>query len=218
MTRCRRVDDGTAALVPVDEEAGFLMTEKRSGLPVLEFADQRSFERWLTAQPADAVGVWIKFARQAATRSKLTKAEAIDAALCHGWIDGKLEKYDTEHWLVRFTPRTSRSKWSALNRDRALTLIKAGRMRPAGLAQIEAAKADGRWKSAYAPASRAEVPTDLQKALDNKPKAAAFFATLNSRNRYAILYRIGNVKKAETRARKIAEFVAMLERGETIHG
>ena len=158
------------------------MTEKRSGLPVLGFADQRSFERWLAAQPADAVGVWIKFAKKAATRAKLTKAEAIDAALCHGWIDGKLEKYDNQHWLVRFTPRKSRSKWSALNRNRALTLIKEGRMRPAGFAQIEAAKADGRWDGAYAPASWAEVPIDLQKALDNNPKASAFFATLNSRN------------------------------------
>ena len=124
------------------------MTEKRSGLPVLGFADQRSFERWLAAQPADAVGVWTKFAKKAATRAKLTKAEAIDAALCHGWIDGKLEKYDNQHWLVRFTPRKSRSKWSALNRNRALTLIKEGRMRPAGFAQIEAAKADGRWDRA----------------------------------------------------------------------
>jgi len=177
-------------------------------LPVLGFADQRSLERWLAAQPPDAVGVWIKFAKKAATRAKLTKAKAIDAALCHGWIDVKLERYDDQHW----------SKWSALNRNRALTLIKEGRMRPAGFAQIEAAKADGRWEGAYAPASRAEVPIDLQKALDNNPKASAFFATLNSRNRYAILYRIGNVKKAETRARKIAEFVAMLERGETIHG
>jgi uncharacterized protein YdeI (YjbR/CyaY-like superfamily) len=150
------------------------------------------------------VGVWIKFAKKAATRAKLTKAKAIDAALCHGWIDGKLEKYNDQHWLVRFTPRKSRSKWSALNRNRALTLIKEGRMRPAGFAQIEAAKADGRWEGAYAPASRAEVPIDLQKALDNNPKASAFFATLNSRNRYAILYRIGNVKKAETRARKEA--------------
>jgi uncharacterized protein YdeI (YjbR/CyaY-like superfamily) len=193
------------------------MTEKRSGLPVLGFADQKSFETWLAAQPADAAGVWIKFAKKAATTATLTKAEAIDAALCHGWIDGKLEKYDDQHWLVRFTPRTSRSKWSARNRDRALALIKEGSMRPGGLAQIEAAKADGRWDGAYAPASRAEVPVDLQEALDNNPKASAFFATLNSRNRYAILYRIGNVKKAETRARKIAEFVAMLARGETIH-
>ena len=194
------------------------MTEKRSGLPVLAFVDQRSFERWLAAQPADAAGAWIKFAKKAARGATLTKAEAIDAALCHGWIDGKLERYDDQYWLVRFTPRKSRSKWSALNRDRALMLIKEGRMRTAGLAQIEAAKADGRWDSAYAPASRAEVPVDLQKALDNNPKASHFFATLSSRNGYAILYRIGNVKKTETRARKIAEFVAMLEGGETIHG
>jgi uncharacterized protein YdeI (YjbR/CyaY-like superfamily) len=194
------------------------MTEKRSGVPVLAFADQRSFERWLAAQPADAAGVWIKLTKKMATGAKLTKAEAIDVALCHGWIDGKLEKYDDRHWLVRFTPRRARSKWSALNRERALALIKEGRMKPAGLAQIEAAQADGRWEGAYAPASRAQVPSDLQNALDNNPKASAFFKTLNSRNRYAILYRIGNVKKAETRARKIAEFVAMLERGETIHG
>ena len=194
------------------------MTEVRSGLPVLGFADQRALERWLAAQPPDAVGVWVKFVKKAATRAELTKTEAVDAALCHGWIDGKLEKYDNQHWLVRFTPRKSRSTWSALNRNRALTLIKEGRMKPTGLAQIEAAKADGRWERAYAPASRAEVPIDLQKALDNNPNASAFFATLNSRNRYAILYRIGNVKNAETRARKIAEFVAMLKRGETIHG
>src|SRR5580692_3550113 len=110
------------------------MIEKRSGLPVLGFADRRSFEKWLAAQPADAVGLWIKFAKKAATTTSLTKAEAIDAALCHGWIDGKLDKYDDRHWLVRFTPRTPRSKWSELNRERALALIKERRMRPAGLA------------------------------------------------------------------------------------
>ncbi len=192
--------------------------EMRSGLTVLGFANQKAFEKWLAAQPGDAPGVWIKFAKKTAARTTLTKADAIDAALCHGWIDGKLETYDEEHWLVRFTPRKPRSKWSALNRNRALALIKADRMRPAGLAQIEAAKADGRWESAYAPASRAEVPDDLQKALDKNPKAAGFFATLSSRNRFAILYRIGAVKKAETRARKIAEFVTMLARGETIYG
>jgi uncharacterized protein YdeI (YjbR/CyaY-like superfamily) len=200
-------------------KTGPYMMENRSGLPVLGFADQRSFETWLASQPVDAVGVWIKFAKKAAAaRAKLTKTEAVDAALCHGWIDGKLEKYDDQHWLVRFTPRKSCSKWSALNRDRAQTLIKEGRMRPAGFAQIEAAKADGRWEGAYAPANRAEVSIDLRKALEKSPKAFAFFATLSSRNRYAILYRIGIVKRAETRARKIAEFVAMLERGETIHG
>jgi uncharacterized protein YdeI (YjbR/CyaY-like superfamily) len=193
------------------------MTETRSGLSVLRFANPGEFKTWLAKQPREAPGLWIKFAKKTATSATLTKAEAIDLALCHGWIDGKIDKYDDMHWLVRFTPRKPRSKWSALNRKRALELEKEGRMRPAGLAQIEAAKADGRWDNAYAPAGNAEVPDDLQKALSKSPKAAAFFATLNSKNRFAILYRIGTVKKAETRTRKIAEFVAMLERGETIH-
>ncbi|HVI99218.1 MAG TPA: YdeI/OmpD-associated family protein [Sphingomonas sp.] len=148
----------------------------------------------------------------------LSKAEAIDAALCHGWIDGQLDKYDDASWIVRFTPRRRGSKWSQANRTRALELIDAGRMSPGGLAEIEAARADGRWAAAYASASRAEVPADLQAALDRAPAADAFFATLTGANRYAILYRIGTAKKPETRARRIAQFVAMLERGETIHG
>ena len=138
--------------------------------------------------------------------------------LCYGWIDGRLDKYDSESWLVRFTPRRPRSKWSEVNRKRALELISTGRMQPSGQLEIDRAKADGRWEAAYAPASKAEVPPDLQDALDANPKAAAFFATLTGANRYAILYRIGAVKKAETRARKIGDFVGMLERGETVHG
>ena len=194
------------------------MGERRSGLPVLAFAHVEALEVWFASQPGDAPGIWIKLAKKAAPRATLTKAEAIDAALCHGWIDGKLEKYDDVYWLIRFTPRRSGSKWSLVNRKRALDLIEQGRMRPKGLAQIETAKADGRWDAAYAPASTADVPGDLRDALNQNPKAAAFFKTLSSRNRYAILYRIGAVKKSETRMRKIAEFVAMLERGETIHG
>lgn len=197
---------------------GPAVTEGRAGLPILEFTDQTAFADWLAAQATDAPGVWLKLAKKGADATTLTKAEAIDAALCHGWIDGQLDKYDDVHWLVRFTPRKPRSKWSEVNRTRATQLIKANRMRPAGLAQINAARADGRWKSAYAPASTAEVPPDLQLALDRNPKAAAFFATLKGANRYAILYRVGAAKKAETRARKIAEFVSMLERGETVHG
>jgi uncharacterized protein YdeI (YjbR/CyaY-like superfamily) len=193
------------------------MTETRSGLSILRFANPGEFKTWLAKQPRAAPGLWIKFAKKTATSATLTKPEAIDLALCHGWIDGQIDKYDEMHWLVRFTPRKPRSKWSALNRKRALELEKEGRMRPAGLAQIEAAKADGRWDSAYAPAKTAEIPDDLQKALNKSPKAVAFFATLNSRNRFAILYRIGAVKKAETRTRKIVEFVAMLERNETIY-
>ena len=194
------------------------MSERRSGLPVLAFPRVEALEAWLASQPGDAPGIWIKLAKKAAPRATLTKAEAVDAALCHGWIDGKLEKYDDVYWLIRFTPRGSRSKWSQVNRKRALDLIEQGRMRPKGLAQIEAARADGRWDAAHAPASAADVPGDLRDALNKNPKAAAFFKTLSSRNRYAILYRIGAVKKSETRMRKIEEFVAMLERGETIHG
>jgi uncharacterized protein YdeI (YjbR/CyaY-like superfamily) len=194
------------------------MAERRSGLRVLAFAHVEALEVWFASQPGDAPGIWIKLAKKAAPRATLTKAEAIDTALCHGWIDGKLEKYDDVYWLIRFTPRRSGSKWSLVNRKRAVDLIEQGRMRPAGLAQIDAARADGRWDAAYAPASTADVPGDLRDALNQNPKAAAFFKTLSSRNRYAILYRIGAVKKSETRMRKIAEFVAMLERGETIHG
>ena len=194
------------------------MTEVRSGLPIIGFADQKELDDWLTGQPADAAGVWIKFAKKGGGKSGLSRVEAIDAALCHGWIDGQLNKYDDTHWLVRFTPRKPRSKWSEVNRTRALQLIEGGRMSKTGLAQVNAARADGRWNSAYAPASTAEVAPDLQEALDQSPRAAAFFATLTGANRYAILYRIGAVKKPDTRARKIATNIAMLERGETIHG
>jgi uncharacterized protein YdeI (YjbR/CyaY-like superfamily) len=191
--------------------------EIRAGLPVLAFADQAAFEAWLADAPPDTPGLWLKLAKQGSGLASLTKAEAIDAALCHGWVDGQLNPYDDLCWLVRFTPRKPRSKWSQKNRERAEQLIAEGRMRPRGLAEVEAAKADGRWAAAYASASRAEVPADLQAALDANPKASAFFATLTGANRYAILYRIGTVKRPETRARKIAEFVAMLERGETFH-
>jgi uncharacterized protein YdeI (YjbR/CyaY-like superfamily) len=194
------------------------VTETRSGLPVLTFRNAQSFETWLAQQPAHASGAWLKLAKKSAGERGLTKAEAIDAALCHGWIDGQLDRYDDTHWLVRFTPRKARSKWSQVNRKRADELVAEGRMREAGLAQIEAARADGRWAAAYAPASRATVPADLQHALDANPAAASFFATLKGANRYAILYRISSVKRPETRARKIADYVAMLKRGETIHG
>lgn len=194
------------------------MSEQCAGLPILAFTDAEALHRWLESQPESSPGVWIKFAKAASGIPSVTRAQAIDAALCHGWIDGQLDKYDHRHWLVRFTPRTARSKWSQLNRKRAAELLEAGQMRPRGIAQIEAARRDGRWEAAYAPASKAEVPPDLQAALDQSPDAAAFFATLTGANRYAILYRIGAVKKPETRARKIAQFIAMLERHDTVHG
>jgi len=194
------------------------MTEERAGLPIIAFNDLAALERWLEAQPADSPGLWIKLAKAGSGMASVTKAEAIDAALCHGWIDGQLDKYDDAFWLVRFTPRKARSKWSQVNRARAQELIEAGRMRAQGMAQIEGARADGRWDAAYAPASKAQVPRDFQAALDKSPEAAAFFSTLTGANRYAILYRIEAAKKPETRARKIATFIAMLERRETVHG
>jgi len=194
------------------------VSETRNGLPILAFADPAALDAWLAAQPPESPGLWLKLAKKGSGIAGPSKAEAIDLALCHGWIDGQLNPYDERTWLVRFTPRRAGSAWSQVNRARAEALIAEGRIRPAGLAEVESAKSDGRWAAAYAPQSRAEVPADLQAALDSSPEAAAFFATLTGANRYAILYRIGAVKKAETRARKIAQFVAMLERGETVHG
>jgi uncharacterized protein YdeI (YjbR/CyaY-like superfamily) len=194
------------------------MTEMRNGLPILSFADAEALDAWLEAAGPAHGGIWLKLAKAGSGIASVAKREAIDAALCHGWIDGQLGKYDEWSWLARFTPRRARSAWSAVNAKRAEELAAAGRMRAAGLAEVEAAKADGRWQAAYAPQSKAEVPDDLQAALDASPKAAAFFAELKGANRYAILYRIGAVKKPETRARKIGQFVAMLERGETVHG
>ena len=191
--------------------------ELKAGLQVLPFADLAAFEAWLAVQPRDARGLWVMFAKQGSGLASVSKSDAIDAALCHGWIDGQLEKYDTVHWLVRFTPRRPNSKWSEINCKRAEALIAAGRMQAGGQAQIDAAKADCRWAAAYAPASSASVPADLQAALDAQPLAAKFFATLTGANRYAILYRIGTVKTAATRARKISEYVSMLARGETLH-
>lgn len=194
------------------------MSETKAGLPINGFASSPAFAAWIESQPSDTPGLWLKLAKKGSGIASLSKADAIDTALCHGWIDGQLDKFDDHCWLIRFTPRKPRSKWSEVNRNRALELIEAGRMRPAGSSQIEAAKNDGRWDAAYAPASRAEVPPDLQAALDGNPQASAFFATLTGANRYAILYRIGAVKRPDTRARKIASYVAMLERGETLHG
>lgn len=191
--------------------------ETRAGLPVLAFANVAAFEAWLASEPRTSKGLWLKLAKKGSGVASLSKSEAIDAALCHGWIDGQLDRYDDQSWLVRFTPRKRASKWSEVNRTRALELIASGRMQPAGLAEIETAQADGRWATAYAPASTATVPPDLQAALDASPEAAAFFATLKGANRYAVLYRIGTAKKPETRAKRISHFVAMLVRGETIH-
>jgi uncharacterized protein YdeI (YjbR/CyaY-like superfamily) len=188
-----------------------------AGLPVLAFADAASFGAWLAAQPPDSPGLWLKLAKKGSGIACLGKPAAIEAALCHGWIDGQLQPWDDRTWLVRFTPRKPRSNWSAVNRATALRLIDAGRMAPAGLAQVRAAQADGRWDAAYAPQSQVTVPPDLQQALDAEPAARAFFATLTGANRYAVLYRVQDAKTPATRAKRIAQFVAMLARGEVLH-
>jgi uncharacterized protein YdeI (YjbR/CyaY-like superfamily) len=193
------------------------METERGGLPVLDFADAQAWESWLAAQGGNARGVWLKIAKAGNTDSSLTKTQAIDAALCHGWIDGQIDKYDEAWFLTRFTPRKRTSKWSENNRKRAEQLVAEGRMAPAGLREIEAAKADGRWDAAYAPASAAKEPEDLKAALDAEPAARAFFDTLTGANRYAILYRVQTAKKPETRAARIEKFVGMCARGETVH-
>jgi uncharacterized protein YdeI (YjbR/CyaY-like superfamily) len=161
--------------------------------------------------------VWIKFARKGSGVASVTYMEALHAALCFGWIDGQARGVDEASYVQRFTPRRARSIWSKRNREFATALIESGRMQPAGLREVERAKADGRWDAAYDAPSTATVPDDLRAALDASPRAAAFFETLKGQNRYAILHRVQTAKKPETRARRIATFVAMLERGETIH-
>jgi uncharacterized protein YdeI (YjbR/CyaY-like superfamily) len=193
------------------------MPDVKAKLTIKTFATAAQWEAWLARQPRTSKGLWLKLAKKASGLRSVSRAEAVVGALCHGWVDGQLQKFDEHHWLIRFTPRRPNSKWSEINRNKALELIAEGRMSPAGLSQIEQAKADGRWEVAYAPQSKAAVPDDLQRALDGAPKAQRLFDELDSANRYAILYRIHDAKKAETRARRIEKYVAMLERGETIH-
>lgn len=192
-------------------------SEIKRDLPVLAFKSQPAWDEWLASRPATAKGLWLKLAKKSSGVASVSKAEAIDTALCHGWIDGQLDSFDNDFWLIRFTPRQSTSKWSEKNRSRALELIAQKLMRPAGLREIDRAKKDGRWDAAYAPQSTAEVPDDLRAALAGNRKAGRFFEQLDGANRYSILYRIHTAKKPETRAARIATFVAMLAQGKTIH-
>jgi uncharacterized protein YdeI (YjbR/CyaY-like superfamily) len=191
--------------------------DSKQGLPIIPFASQQRWEEWLEAHHATAAGLWLKIAKKDAGVATISYTEALDSALCYGWIDGQKAAYDERFWLQRFTPRGRNSKWSRLNRDRATELLRQGRMKPAGLAQVERARQDGRWDAAYEPQRSATVPDDLQRELDQNPAAQAFFATLDSANRYAILYRIQDAKKPETRARRIAEYVAMLSEHRKLH-
>ncbi|WP_455272341.1 YdeI/OmpD-associated family protein [Rhizobium herbae] len=193
------------------------MATDQTELPILAFADAAEWERWLASQPLSANGLWVKFAKKASGVATVSKPEVIDAALCHGWIDGQLKPFDENYWLIRFTPRRPKSKWSAINCKRAEALIEAGRMRPAGLSEIERAKAGALWEIAYQSQSTITVPADLQNALDGNESAKFLFDTLDSANRYAVLYRVHTATKPQTRARMIERLVAMLGRGETIH-
>ncbi len=185
---------------------------------ILKFEDRAAWERWLEEQHDSADGVWLKLARKGSGRRSVTHAEALEEALRFGWIDAQKAPHDDAFWLQRFTRRGPRSKWSQINRQKATDLIEQGRMMPAGLAEVEAARQDGRWENAYASPRNATVPEDFQRALDGNPAANDFFATLGSTHRYSFLYRIEDAKRPQTRERRIREYVAMLAEGRTIHG
>ena len=191
---------------------------KELDLPIRLFKTPAAWEKWLETNHAKSAGVWMQIAKKASGLSSATYQEALDVALCYGWIDGQKRPFDERTWLQRFTPRGPRSIWSKINTGKAEALIKSGRMRPAGLAAIESAKASGRWESAYQSWSNRDVPPELQAALDASPNAKAFFETLRGPNRYGVIFRVQTAKKPETRARRIADFIARFEKGETLFG
>jgi uncharacterized protein YdeI (YjbR/CyaY-like superfamily) len=182
----------------------------RGGLPILLFDDASALERWLEAQPTDHPGIWLQFAKKGSGERSVSVQEAIDAGLCFGWIDGLKNRFDERFFLLRYTPRRARSKWSLVNVERAEALLAEGRVRPGGLKQIEAAKADGRWAAAYPPASRMEVPADLAAALEADPAAKAAFEALKGGERYAVLYRLHQVQGAEKRRVAVDKIVSRL--------
>lgn len=185
--------------------------------PIVTFDNQKSWEAWLEGFSAESKGVWLKIAKMGAGISSVTYAEALESALCYGWIDGQKAALDEQYWLQKFTPRGRKSGWSKINREKAEALIAAGRMKAGGLRQVELAKADGRWEAAYVSQRTMDVPEDLQVELEKRPAARAFFEALDRANRYAILYRVTTAKKPQTRAARIAKLVEMLEHNEKIH-
>jgi uncharacterized protein YdeI (YjbR/CyaY-like superfamily) len=185
--------------------------------PILQFDDQAAWAQWLEQNHANSQGVRLKLAKKGSGITTVTYGEALEEALCYGWIDGQVGRFDESFYLQRFTPRRPRSMWSANNCVKVERLIIEGRMKASGLKAIEAAKADGRWDAAYPAQSEASVPDDLQRALDENPEARAFFDTLSSQNRFAILFRLHGAKRPETRAKRIAQYVAMLADGRTFH-
>jgi len=188
-----------------------------NGQPVLLLNDQQVWSGWLAENHAASTGVWLKLAKKATGLQSVSYEEALEAALCYGWVDSQKRSYDETAWLQRFSPRGTKSIWSKINCQKAEDLIRAGRMKPAGLAAVERARQDGRWEAAYDSQRTSVVPADLQAELDNDEAAQAFFDTLDSANRYAVLFRIQTAKKPETRARRIEQFVQMLARHEKLH-
>ena len=189
----------------------------KDGRQILTFATAARFEAWMKKNHGKCDGIWLKFAKRDAGVASIYYPEALEVALCYGWIDSQTLRLDETHYLQRFTPRGPRSNWSRINVAKCGRLIETGRMRPAGQAQIDAAKKDGRWAAASQSPKNATVPPDLQAALDKDKKAAAFFATLKGANRYAILYRLNDAKKPETRKKRLDQFVQMLREGKTLH-
>ncbi|HXV33697.1 MAG TPA: YdeI/OmpD-associated family protein [Gaiellaceae bacterium] len=189
----------------------------KDGKPILQLASQADWEAWLDAEHASSDGVWLKFAKKGSGVETVVYAEALEVALCFGWIDSQVARLDERFYLQKFTPRRARSKWSRINRDKIEELTRQGRMKPAGLEQVELAKADGRWEAAYASPANVEIPEDLQARLDASPKAAESWEKLNKSNRFAIVYQLQDAKKPETRARRLEKFMGMLERGEKLY-
>jgi uncharacterized protein YdeI (YjbR/CyaY-like superfamily) len=179
-------------------------------LPIIPFASRDAWGAWLEGQHATSDGLWLKLAKKYSGLETVTYDQAVEIALCYGWIDGQVRSLDEDYYLQRFTPRRPRSKWSKINRQKATKLIERGEMKPAGLREVERAKAEGRWDAAYDAPSTATVPEDLKRALGKNEIAREYFATLDRRNRYTILYQIQDAKRPETRARRIAKYVAML--------
>ncbi len=191
--------------------------QQASDLPIMPFKGPKQFEVWLDQHHASSPGIWLKIAKKATGWVSVSYDEALQVALCYGWIDGQKKSLDETAWLQKFGPRGQKSIWSKVNREKAEELIRRGKMKPAGLEAVQSAQRDGRWDAAYDSPSRATVPTDFQAELDKHPGARDFFATLESRNRYAILWRIATAKKAETRAKRIELFIRMLENHEKLH-
>jgi uncharacterized protein YdeI (YjbR/CyaY-like superfamily) len=188
-----------------------------ASIPVRAFKDSAAWELWLEKNQTATDGLWMRIAKKASGTKSVTYPEAVEIALCYGWIDGQGRPHSETAWLQRFMPRRPKSIWSKINREKALGLIGTGRMKPAGLEQIERAKQDGRWESAYDSPRNATGDPQFQKALNKNPRAKAFFKTINAANRYAILWRIQTARKAETKAKRIRTFIEMLEKGKTLH-